>query len=101
LLPYIEQDAVYNAFNNAQTNADFNAAISTPIQAYQCPSDPRGGLEGTGTDSAGNVSQAGLTWYVGVTGSVGQYDANGTETADSSTFGILQATSPGVAIPKI
>jgi prepilin-type processing-associated H-X9-DG protein len=47
------------------------------------------------------VSQAGLTWYVGVTGSVGQYDANGTESADSSTFGILQATSSGVAIPKI
>jgi prepilin-type N-terminal cleavage/methylation domain-containing protein len=105
ILPYIEQKAAYDALNNAQTNAQFEAAITTNFQTYQCPSDPRGGLEGSGTfvGITGNTP-AGLTWYVGVVGSVGNYDFNtGLELAPatSNTFGIMQASSTGVALNKI
>jgi prepilin-type processing-associated H-X9-DG protein len=106
ILPYIEQDAVYNACNNAQTQAQWNAAITSPIKTYQCPSDPRGDLQGAGVEInngvTGSTSNVGLTWYVGVIGSVGQFpDANGRETTTANTFGIMQASTIGVAISKI
>jgi hypothetical protein len=98
----MEQDAVYNNLNNAQTDAAFQAAIASPIKILECPSDPRGGINGQGTDSIGGVSSAGLTWYLGVTGSVGMFpDANGNEVTDPITFGIMQASSIGVPVQKI
>ena len=70
LLPYVEQQPLYNL---CQQN--FNANIGTPIHLYYCPSDGRGDLVGNGGTTTGQVN-AGLTWYVGVTGST--YNSDGT-----------------------
>jgi prepilin-type processing-associated H-X9-DG protein len=81
ILPYIEQDTAYN-----------NQAYWNPIAVYTCPSDPR--------DAAvsANNNGFGLTWYLGVMGSVGLWD----NPPDASTWGIMETvTYTGVGIAQI
>jgi prepilin-type N-terminal cleavage/methylation domain-containing protein/prepilin-type processing-associated H-X9-DG protein len=105
ILPFIEQDPVYNQINNAQTLADFITAISSQIKTYQCPSDPRGNAEGKGTIVGGPVGAAGLTWYVGVEGSISNLDFSSQDPddlVDPSTWGIFQPNAfPGISIAQI
>ena len=70
LLPYIEQGNLYNL---CQQN--FHANVGMAVATYFCPSDPRGDLVGSGSTTLGQTT-AGLTWYVGVTGST--YNSDGT-----------------------
>jgi prepilin-type N-terminal cleavage/methylation domain-containing protein/prepilin-type processing-associated H-X9-DG protein len=107
ILPFIEQDGVYNQVNNAQTVQDFETAISHEIPTYICPSDPRGAATGAGTFSGGPTKTTGLTWYLGVEGSVSNLivDSQGNVSDDFSidpaTWGIFQPMSPGVTIAQI
>jgi len=80
IFPYMEQDNLKKLFDS-----NFNAAVSQPIQVLQCPSDPRTGTTGSGTFSGGSTT-AGLTWYVGVTGSEGRYP----DPTNAQNFGIFQ-----------
>jgi prepilin-type N-terminal cleavage/methylation domain-containing protein/prepilin-type processing-associated H-X9-DG protein len=91
LLPYIEQDNLYRL-----AQANFFAAIVTPLRTYECPSDPRSGQVGKGTTTLGTES-SGLTSYAGVTGSYGAGD--GSYTAANS--GIMQPNTPGIRLTDI
>jgi prepilin-type N-terminal cleavage/methylation domain-containing protein/prepilin-type processing-associated H-X9-DG protein len=68
VLPYIEQD---NLERGVQAN--FNASIGTVVKTFGCPMDPRTGSISPPYSPGGGV-QAGLTSYLGVTGS--DNDAN-------------------------
>jgi prepilin-type N-terminal cleavage/methylation domain-containing protein/prepilin-type processing-associated H-X9-DG protein len=67
ILPYIEQNNVYNLFGGDPNNVNsLVPASGTPITLYFCPSDPRGNfVDNTLTIFPNGL---GLTWYVMVAG---------------------------------
>jgi prepilin-type N-terminal cleavage/methylation domain-containing protein/prepilin-type processing-associated H-X9-DG protein len=91
VLPYIEQDNLYQA-----VNTNFFAAIPTNVPTFECPADARIGQVGTGATTSG-THQAGLTWYVGVTGSYGASDGSYT----GANGGVLQPNLTGVRLTEI
>jgi prepilin-type N-terminal cleavage/methylation domain-containing protein/prepilin-type processing-associated H-X9-DG protein len=40
ILPYVEQDNLFRAINPTATNLAVNAATTTPLPVFMCPSDP-------------------------------------------------------------
>jgi prepilin-type N-terminal cleavage/methylation domain-containing protein len=68
MLPYIEQDNLYNAGATGQPNVGANfkergAAIgSQVVKTYQCPSDP---TDSSGTSQRNNLTPASLPWAMG------------------------------------
>jgi prepilin-type N-terminal cleavage/methylation domain-containing protein/prepilin-type processing-associated H-X9-DG protein len=91
ILPYIEQDNLYNA-----ALANFPAALPNQVATFQCPADARDGKDGTGGTTIGTLT-AGLTWYVGVAGSFGLNDAGYTPV----NSGIFQPNTTGISIAAI
>jgi prepilin-type N-terminal cleavage/methylation domain-containing protein/prepilin-type processing-associated H-X9-DG protein len=74
ILPYIEQQALKqnlplqpkdDPLLSQQLGIPDNDASSTRVAMYECPSDPRGGVESQG---AGAFRTAALTWYAAVGG---------------------------------
>ncbi|HEV3260467.1 MAG TPA: DUF1559 domain-containing protein [Gemmataceae bacterium] len=73
LLPYLEQDALYNASNrnvNSPAGPPPNTEVyAQPVKTYLCPAEPNpAGPNGTGMGSSRNVGQ--LNW------AIGNYSAN-------------------------
>src|SRR5689334_7476393 len=60
ILPYIEQQNLYNQMYTTPWNTGYFAMYVTPLKTYSCPSDPRG--------APIQPNPAGLTSYLGVTG---------------------------------
>jgi prepilin-type processing-associated H-X9-DG protein len=85
LLPYVEQQGLYNLCQQ-----DFHANVGNLVALYYCPSDGRGDVSGTGQTTLG-LTKSGLTWYAGVTGST--YNPDGTVPAGSG--GVFE---PGVRV---
>jgi prepilin-type processing-associated H-X9-DG protein len=92
LLPYIEQSALKTTYQNA-----WGAVPVEFVTVYQCPADERIICTGYGGWSQG-ITHAGLTWYVGVTGSEGRYPSS---QIGAGNVGIFQVDSPGVRISSI
>jgi prepilin-type N-terminal cleavage/methylation domain-containing protein/prepilin-type processing-associated H-X9-DG protein len=91
LLPYIEQDNLYQA-----VNTNFFGAITTNLPTFECPADARSGKDGTGATTSGTHS-SGLTWYIGVTGDYGAGDVSYTP----SNSGIMQPNTPGIRLTDV
>jgi prepilin-type N-terminal cleavage/methylation domain-containing protein/prepilin-type processing-associated H-X9-DG protein len=91
VMPYIEQDNLYML-----TQTNWIAALPTIVPTFQCPADARDGRDGKGATTIGTVS-AGLTWYIGVTGSYGLNDASFTP----ANSGIFQPNTSGIRIASI
>jgi prepilin-type N-terminal cleavage/methylation domain-containing protein/prepilin-type processing-associated H-X9-DG protein len=96
ILPYLEQD---NLFKEANTSnfAQFSAAQGKPVFSFECPSDPRSTKLGSGSTTGGNVT-AGLTWYLGVTGSEWRFPSS---LVNSANWGIFQPNQLGVRLTSI
>ncbi len=96
ILPYIEQEILYKQAEVSEPA--FEQAQAVPIGIYLCPSDPRTADVGSGGISSGANISAGLTWYVGVAGSVGPDPFVAT---NSATYGIFQPNGTGVRIEHV
>ena len=92
LLPYLDQSTLKNAHLNI-----YGTVPTEQVPLYLCPSDPRLSATGYGTWSLG-ITQAGLTWYAGVTGSEGRVPSS---LIDPTHYGIFQVDSNGVRICSI
>jgi prepilin-type N-terminal cleavage/methylation domain-containing protein/prepilin-type processing-associated H-X9-DG protein len=92
LLPYLDQSNLQNE------HLDIWGAVPTQqVGMFLCPADPRVSAAGSGMWSAG-LTEAGLTWYVGVVGSEGRSPSS---QVDPAHFGIFQVDSAGVRIGAI
>ena len=92
LLPYIEQADL------KREHTDYFGAVPTQqVSMFLCPADARVSATGYGSTSIG-LTQAGLTWYVGVIGSEGRIPP---AQVDPAHYGIFQVDSPGVRICSI
>jgi prepilin-type N-terminal cleavage/methylation domain-containing protein/prepilin-type processing-associated H-X9-DG protein len=96
LLPYIEEDNLYRMGNI--NNTQFNVAQATPVKTYSCPSDGRAGTDGKVTINTGQTFDAGMTWYVGVLGSIGHLPDS---LVPTQSWGIFQSNTKGVRIADI
>jgi prepilin-type N-terminal cleavage/methylation domain-containing protein/prepilin-type processing-associated H-X9-DG protein len=66
LLPYLEQDNLYNsAWNGAFFDSHLHSVEARPIKTFVCPSDPSAGSDGVVTDNQGYTWGAGC--YAGNT----------------------------------
>jgi prepilin-type N-terminal cleavage/methylation domain-containing protein/prepilin-type processing-associated H-X9-DG protein len=84
LLPYIEQQSLYN--NVYQWPTGYFNYNTTPVAAYLCPSDPRGS-----TSYVPPSGDAAFTCYLGVTGN----DNNFTAQYNGPSNGIFQVSDNG------
>jgi prepilin-type N-terminal cleavage/methylation domain-containing protein/prepilin-type processing-associated H-X9-DG protein len=92
ILPFIEQDNLQKV-----TDANFAASVAANVKTFECPSDPRSGRDGQyNTADFGNVT-AGLSWYVGVTGSLGMWPDAFTPT----NSGVFQSNTDGIRASDI
>jgi prepilin-type N-terminal cleavage/methylation domain-containing protein/prepilin-type processing-associated H-X9-DG protein len=102
ILPYIEQDALYNSLPLQPRDVRFegppfnivwenNYGSSLPIAIYTCPSDPRGSI--TSLNGA-SYHEAGLTWYAGVGGT--DSAAANWPLVDGVLFWRSKVTLPGI-----
>ena len=92
ILPYIEQDNLFRLMDTTNI-AQYHQAAATPINIFQCPSDPRGMSIG----SFGNIT-GGLIWYLGVTGAEGRFPSS---LVNPANWGIFQQNSMGIRITDV
>ena len=90
LLPYIEQDNLYQQMYTNPWSTGFFATYNTPVKTYLCPSDPRN----LTIIPPGNGA---LTSYVGVTGSDNDVNLQ----VNGPTNGIFDISSGGVRLTDV
>jgi prepilin-type N-terminal cleavage/methylation domain-containing protein/prepilin-type processing-associated H-X9-DG protein len=90
ILPYIEQDGLYQQMYTNPWNVGFFAYFNTPVKSYLCPSDPRNLLNVPAGYGA-------FTSYVGVTGSDNDVNLQ----INGPTNGIFDVSSMGVRLTDV
>jgi len=86
ILPYLEQEALYN-----QVTTNFDAASPLPVSILLCPTDPRDLTSPFGVGTVGAVTGTfGLISYLGVVGTTAYFDGtptNGIFDTSQTTLG--------------
>jgi len=101
ILPYIEQQNIYNQMYNGGWPGGFFTAYANLIKTYSCPSDPRGApITPPGTGAAGLTSYLGVTGAYTRTSPPAPYQAGDSLTARDGIFDPGPSAGSGTVPPK-